>query len=111
MRLLPKSLKLITIFPRSPKPLGVPLFIVAPINFGVLCLVHVLLFSNFVLLDGKERADCFTSIDFLVSCDRYVLWHFITVPLVGLQCVIVIFPDHTHLYCVCLCREIQLLKL
>ena len=26
-----------------------------------------------------------------------VLWLFPTVPLVGLQCVIVVFPDHTHL--------------
>ena len=27
----------------------------------------------------------------------YVLWLFLTVPWVGLQCVIVVFPDHTHL--------------
>ena len=26
-----------------------------------------------------------------------VLWFFLTVPWVGLQCVIVVFPDHTHL--------------
>ena len=26
-----------------------------------------------------------------------VLWLFLTVPLVGLQCVIVVFPEHTHL--------------
>ena len=26
-----------------------------------------------------------------------VLWLLLTVPLVGLQCVIVVFPDHTHL--------------
>ena len=26
-----------------------------------------------------------------------VLWPFLTVPWVGLQCVIVVFPDHTHL--------------
>ena len=26
-----------------------------------------------------------------------VLWLFLTVPWVGLQCVIVAFPDHTHL--------------
>ena len=25
------------------------------------------------------------------------LWLFLTVPLVGLQCVIVVFPDHTRL--------------
>ena len=26
-----------------------------------------------------------------------VLWLFLTVPWVGLHCVIVVFPDHTHL--------------
>ena len=26
-----------------------------------------------------------------------VLWLFLTVPWVGLQCVIVVFPDHAHL--------------
>ena len=26
----------------------------------------------------------------------YVLWLFLTVPWVGLQCVILVFPDHTH---------------
>ena len=26
-----------------------------------------------------------------------ILWHFFTVLWVGLQCVIVVFPDHTHL--------------
>ena len=27
----------------------------------------------------------------------YVLWLFLTVPWAGLQCVIVVFPDHTRL--------------
>ena len=26
----------------------------------------------------------------------YVLWFFPTVPWIGIQCVIVVFPDHTH---------------
>ena len=26
-----------------------------------------------------------------------VLWHFLTVPWVGLQCMFVLFPDQTHL--------------
>ena len=26
-----------------------------------------------------------------------VLWHFLTVPWVGLQCVFVVFPDQNHL--------------
>ena len=27
-----------------------------------------------------------------------VLWPFLAVPWVGLQCVIVVFPDHTHYF-------------
>ena len=38
-----------------------------------------------------------------------VLWLFLTVPWVGLQCVIVVFPDHTHLHCgssdIIICRD------
>ena len=33
----------------------------------------------------------------LVSCGINVLCLFLTVPWVGLQCVIVVFPDHSHL--------------
>ena len=32
-----------------------------------------------------------------MSCHLYVLWLFLAVPWVGLQCVIVVFPDHTRL--------------
>ena len=30
-------------------------------------------------------------------CLVVVVWLFLAVPWVGLQCVIVVFPDHTHL--------------
>ena len=33
----------------------------------------------------------------LVLVAIYVLWLFLAVPWVGLRCVIVVFPDHTHL--------------
>ena len=29
-----------------------------------------------------------------------VLWLFLTVPWVDLRCVIVVFPDHTHSFCI-----------
>ena len=42
----------------------------------------------------------------LLSCRRIVtvnvLWLFLTVPWVGLQCAIVVFPDHTLLLFVCI---------
>ena len=47
-------------------------------------------------LDEEERAVCFALI---VLCLVTVndMWLFRTVQWVGLQCVIVVFPDHTHL--------------
>ena len=51
------------------------LFIVAPIVCGGLCLVLVLLFSNWrpfkfcYHLGGEERVGCFTLIVFLMYCD------------------------------------------
>ena len=46
-------------------------------------------------LDEEERALLLLSFRCLVSV--YVLWLFLTVSLVGIQFVIVVFPDHTHL--------------
>ena len=44
-------------------------------------------------LAGKEGTGCFTLFAFLASCDCL----FLTVLWVGLQCVNVSFPGHTHL--------------
>ena len=48
---------------------------------------------------GEDRAGLFTLIVLLMSCDCscYVISVFLAVPWFGLQCVIVVFPDHTHL--------------
>ena len=35
--------------------------------------------------------------DLTVRSCAGVLWLFLTVPLIGMQCVIVVFPGHTHL--------------
>ena len=48
-------------------------------------------------LDKEEKTSCFAFIVFRMFCYFNRLWLFLTVPLVGLQCVIVVFPDHTHL--------------
>ena len=47
-------------------------------------------------LEEEERAGCAALIVLCLFAFN-VLWLFITVPWVGLQCVIVVFPDHTHL--------------
>ena len=59
--------------------------------FHFCCALLCVLSSFATILMGK-RADCFTLFVFLVFV--IVMWLFITV---GLQCVIVVFPDHTHL--------------
>ena len=90
------------------------------------CLSDVLwlfVFSDFNL-DGEEGDGCFTLSTWLVSCDCLypvafilmgkgelvasfwvsfwclvtvcVIWLFLTMTLVGLRCVIVVFPDHTR---------------
>ena len=48
-------------------------------------------FGNYIA--EEERASCFTLIVFLAVC---VLCLFLTVPRVGLQSVIVVFPSYTN---------------
>ena len=55
-------------------------------------LVSYLVFNHFY---EKERAGCINSIAVLLTAS--VLWLFLTVPWVGLQCVIVVFVAHSHL--------------
>ena len=69
-----------------------------PMVVGVLCLALfccavLSVLSSFTSLDEEERAGYFTFIVFLAVI---VLWPFLTVLWVGLQCVIVVFLDHTH---------------
>ena len=71
---------------------------------GVLCLsmfCYVLLcvHSSFAIILKRKRK----LIALLVLSYRFsvinVLWLFLVVPWVGLQCVNVVFPDYTHLLC------------
>ena len=57
-------------------------------------LVSFLVFA--IILTRKRAAGCFT---LLPSSSLYVrvLWLFLKVPWVGLQCVVMVFSDHTHL--------------
>ena len=79
-----------------------------PLFVGVQCFVLVLIFSTqctssfaiiLITIDWEERAGYFTLIVFLMSFDygSSSRWLFLTVPWVGLQCVILVYPDHTHL--------------
>ena len=70
---------------------------------GILCLslfCYALLcvHSSFaIILKRKRKLVALLFLSYICIATVNVLWLFLTVPLVGLQCVIVVFPDHTHL--------------
>ena len=70
---------------------------------GVLCLssfCYVLLcdHSSFaIILKRKRKLVAYVFLSYRCIATISFLWLFLTVPWVGLQCVIVVFPDHTHL--------------
>ena len=67
-------------------------------NVGILCLslfccVLLCVFSSFVIILKRKRElvalrYCLVTVN--------VLWVFLTVPWVGLRCVIVVFPNHAQ---------------
>ena len=83
------------------------LFNVLPIVCGCFVLVLVLvyitlnpfLFCNH--LQEEERGGCFLLLSYGCLVTVSALWLFLTVPWVVLRCVIVVFPDHTHLHFGC----------
>ena len=70
---------------------------------GVLCLYlfcYALLcvYSSFaIILKRKRKLVTLLVLSYSRIVAINVLWLFLMVPWVGLQCVIVVFPDHTHL--------------
>ena len=49
-------------------------------------------------LNGEERAGCFALLSSSCLVTVSVLWLFLVVPWVSMRCVIVVFPDHNHLF-------------
>ena len=74
-----------------------------PLWVGFLCLslfYYVLLcvLSSFaIILKRKRKRIALLLLSYRCIVTINVLWLFLTVSWVGLQCVIVVFPDHTHL--------------
>ena len=54
-----------------------------------------------IIMMRKRKLVAMLVLSFGCLITVYVLWHFITVPWVGLQCRIVVFPYYTHLLFVC----------
>ena len=76
------------------------LLICLPLFMGVLCrslFWYALrcVITSFAIILTRKRESWLLCFDCL-SC-VLLMWIFLTVPWVGLQCVIVVFPDHTHL--------------
>ena len=74
-----------------------------PLFVGALCLylfcyallcVHS---SLAIILKRKRKLVALLLLSYRCIVTINVLWLFLTEPWVGLQCVIVVFPDHTHL--------------
>ena len=74
-----------------------------PLIAGVLCLFlfcYALLcvHSSFaIILKRKRKLVALLLLSYICIVYVNVQWLFLTVPWVGLQCVIEVFPDHTHL--------------
>ena len=62
--------------------------------FVVFCITVNSSFAIIVKMERKLVALLLLSYRCIVTIN--VLWLFLTVPWVGLQCVIVVFPDNTH---------------
>ena len=74
-----------------------------PLFVGVLCLslfcyASLCVHSSFaIILKRKRKLVALLLLSHICSVTINVLWLFLIVPWVGLQYVVVLFPDHTHL--------------
>ena len=80
-----------------------PLFNVPPIVcgssvFALFCYALLCVHSSFsIILKRKRKLVVLLLLSYRCIFTIHVMWLFLTVPWVGLQYVIVVFPDHTHL--------------
>ena len=70
-----------------------------PLFMGILCFFVLLcVHSSFeIILKRKRKLVALILLSYRCIVTISALWLFLTVLLVGLQCAIVVFPDHTHL--------------
>ena len=66
--------------------------------FYLFCYALLCVQSSFaIILKRKRKLVALLLLSYRCIVTINVLWLFLTVPWVRLQCVIVVFPDHTHL--------------
>ena len=74
-----------------------PLF-VGVLSLSLFCHTLLCVHSSFaIILKRKRKLAALLLLSYRYIVTINVLWLFLTVPWLGLQCVIVVFPDHTHL--------------
>ena len=59
--------------------------------------MHYVHFSFDIILKRKRKLIALLLLSYGCLVTVYILWLFLTVPWVGLQCVIEVWPDHTYL--------------
>ena len=69
------------------------LLFVGALCLSLFCYALLCVHSSFATILMRKRKLIALLLYFTIN----VLWLYLTVPWVGLQCVIVVFPDHTHL--------------
>ena len=65
--------------------------------FVFLCCKHYFVSILVLQSSGRKKLVALLLLSYRCIFTINVLWIFPTVPWVGLQCAIVVFPDHTHL--------------
>ena len=73
--------------------------IVEVLCLSLFCYALLCVHSNFaIILKRKRQLVALLLLSYRCIVTINVRWLFLAVPWVGLQCVIVVFPDHTHLH-------------
>ena len=65
--------------------------------FAFFYALHCVHSSFAIILKRKRKLVALLLLSYISIVAINVLWLFLAVPWVGLQCVIVVFPDHIHL--------------
>ena len=75
-----------------------PLF-VGVLYLSLFCYALLCVLSSFaIILKRKRKLVALLLLSYRCIVTINVLWLFLTVPWFGLQCVIVVFPAHTHYF-------------
>ena len=66
-------------------------------RLSLFCYALLCVHSSFAFILKRKGLVALLLLSFMCIVTVNVLWLFLTVPWVALQCVIVVFPDYTHL--------------